>query len=316
MGQKTYEFLNDSFLFDRKLLKNNYSRFSDSELRDELTRYREFVLSNLDKLEHDKNGKCNRLNVFVAQDCLSMEKLKQSALYFDQLVFPDPLFKFTAQPSNSSDAFREFLNFPSDENVSRVGLVKAIHKMTTLAPMVDSNYLKFVPVSYFFEPPEDIPLRYSETAFSDSLPTSILNEYRNKARVYSLKQSDGTLSVEKNLRISRHIAIQFEGDSIENFHGFTLIKSEFKQNTNKSREFIVKMTCPIEAPSIEEFKTWVNQSINQAATEHYTRLSKEFAIASETSASYLTTSEFTNSLLGVRLPDQSIGNSASRVTVY
>ena len=301
MTHKAYEFLNESFLFNDADRDNRYSSHTDSDLKKELKRYREHVLSNDEFLQQELTANSSQLKVFSTtriSDYSSIQQLMQSALYLEQVVSPDPLFELTFEPSNQSKLMGQFLDMPKSEIVNRKELVKTIGNMKNLVPMVSSSYLKFFPLSYYCEPDEETPLTYSESGYADALPPAILSKYLEKVEVKSIRRAKECLTLENSLRIGRDIAVQFRGDQIENTNFYCLLETEFVKVKDESGVFQFKMHLPDEPPTNENFQTWVTQSINQSALAHYRKLLEEFAFASNFKASYLTCSEFTNSLLG------------------
>ena len=307
-SQYLHNFLNDSFLFQQNNFINKFSKYTDRQLRNELQRYREYVLSRSNDLQSNIKENSNHLKMFVGNDCLPLEKLKQSVLYFDQVVYPDPLFELTYSPSKSSSAVGEYLNLTKNSGFNRERLVNAIENIFNLKPMSVENYLIFAPISILDEPPEEIPLRHSKTAFSDVLPPSILEEYRRSVQIYSMEHSNGKTILADKLRVGRHIAIRLKGDSSNKFYGYSLLKSNFDE---VGSEFTLSMNLPNEAPSHEEFEVWVNQSINQTAASHFTNLLNEISLSNQYRASYLTTSDLNAKLLGVELSHQSIKQFSS-----
>lgn len=301
MTRKAYEFLDDSFLFDDSLHSNCYSTYTDSDLKGELQRYREQVISNLDCLNKELTKNTSRLKVFsnvAIGNYFSIQQLKQSALYLDQVLSPDPLFQLTHEPSIQSKTMSQFLGMPNSEIVDRKELVQTVSDMKNLIPMINSNYLKLFPLSYYFEPMDETPLHYSETGYADSLQPAILAKYREKADVRSLNRTNGGLKLDNSIQIGRNIAVNFEGDSTENLAIYNLLESEFNEVDDEPGKFTTKMRLPDEPPPFDYFQTWVNQSINQTALTHFRRLIDEFRFASNFKATYMTNSDFTNSLLG------------------
>ena len=309
MTHKAYEFLKESFLFNDAFRGNYYSSYTDSKLKKELERYREHVLNNFDFLQQELTANSSPLKVFSTikvGDISTIRQLVQSVLYLDQVVSPDPLFELTSEPSNLSISMSQLLDIPNSEIVNRKELVKTVGNMKNLVPMVNSGYLKFFPLSYYFEPDEETPLTYSESAYADALPPEVLSKYLEKVKVKSIRRSKGHLTLENSLQIGRDIAVQFKGNQIEETKFYSLLESEFVKAKDESGVLEIKMYIPDEPPTIERFQTWVHHSINQSALAHYRKLLEEFAFASKFKASYLTGSEFTNSLLGACGSKQSI----------
>ena len=55
--------------------------------------------------------------------------------------------------------------------------------------MVTADYVKFLPLSQIYEPPEEIGLYYSDNYFSDLLSPPTMEFFRNKAVIRSLAPS-------------------------------------------------------------------------------------------------------------------------------
>jgi len=311
MGSIIYEFLSDSFLFNKALQEEDYSSIPEDELKRELTNYREHALSNLAELGREIKGVKARLKLFGDRDYLSTRRLIQTALYLDQVVLPDPIFSFTREDSKVSKSMSEFLGMPQTNKIDRAALSVAASKMKAFTPMVTANYLKFFPVSYYLEPEEKIPLTFSQTGFSDVLPPAILSQYRKNVDVKALKKTDQGWIVEEALKLGRGIAVQFKQDNDDNMHIYNLFEQEVVKMDEATRIVHFKMTLPEEPPAIDQFEAWVNQSVNQAARAHYDQLLKAMMLSSYFGSSFLTGSEFTYSLLGAGSSNQSISGYMS-----
>ncbi len=311
MGSVIYDFLNDSFLFDGSLIHDNYSSVSESDLKQELVKYRDFVMNNAVTLRNEIIQDQYRLRVFGAKDYFSIQNLMQTAFYFDQVVLPDLILPFVRIESNISKTMTQFLGMNKSDSIDRQSLSNAITKMKQLTPMVAANYVKFFPVSYYLEPADEIPITYSENGYSDILHSNILSEYRSKAEVKSLKKCDNGWIVEETLNLGRGIAIQFQGDNDENVHIYNLFEQEIVKFNEDTKIAHFVMTLPEEPPTSGLFQAWVNQSINKAAGAHYEEMIKGLLLSSSFGASYLTCSEFSNSLLGSDVSKKSISQHTS-----
>ena len=306
MGTTTFDFLSESLLFDDAYRDDYYTSVTDADLLEELRRYRQHALANLEVLHQEIALTTSRLKMFGARDSFSLDRLKQSALYLDQVVLPDPLFQQSQESSDTSDQVSRFLGVPNRKEVDRKRLADAASRMKALTPMVAADYVKFFPVSYYFEPDDNIPLYYSETAFADALPTHILSKYRENADVRSLRRTDRGLAVENSLRRGRHISVQFRGDHNGAMMGYALVQNEAVDVDAIARSIHFRPTLPDEPPPVDEFQAWVDQSVNQAARAHHNALLKELALSELFGASYFTSSEFAHSLLGANDPAQSV----------
>ena len=305
MGTAIFDFLSESFLFDDANREDYYASVTDADLLNELVRYRQHVLTNLPTLHREIALPRNRLKVFGARDSFSLRQLKQSALYLDQVTLPDPLFPQSRQTSVTSDQVVRFLGVPNSREVDRRQLADAASRMKALTPMVAADYVKFFPVSYYFEPDEKIPLVYSETAFSEALPKHILSKYRQDADVKSLRRTARGLLVEDSLRRGRQISVQF-GDDRDWEMGYSLLQNDEMDVDTADRVVSFRSTLPDEPPSVDLFQAWVDQSVNQAAMAHFEALVKELALSESLGASYLTSSGFKHSLLGATDREQSV----------
>lgn len=167
--------------------------------------------------------------------------------------------------------------------------------------LLSANYLKFFPISYYFEPEEKVPIGFSEVLFDDVLPPELLSHYKNNVNVRSLKIAKEGLIVEDKLKIGRSIEVRFKNDGDSGSHIYQLFDQEITNFNEKTHSAKVTMTLPDTQPSADEFKVWVYQSINRAAQSHYDKLTKELFLSSRFAASYLTNSPFSHHLLGEKL---------------
>lgn len=312
MGSVTFDFLNQSFLFYVSLIDKSFASVSEKALMKELEKYREHTISSLPTLHEEINDKDQLLKIFGAKDYFSIDHLVQTAFYLDQVVLPDPLLPFSRTESDVSKTMSEFLGMRKDDHLlDRRQLTAAARKMKLLTPMVAANYVKFFPVSYYLEPEDQIPISFSESGYSDVLPSNILSAYRNRADVKSLTKSEKGWIVDNDLNVGRGIAIHFIGDDNKNIQIYNLFEQEIVKIDEDTRIAHFAMTLPDAPPQIDHFRAWVNQSINQAAIAHYQELLKGMFLSSSLGASFLTSSPFTHSLLGSDVVNKSIQSHTS-----
>ncbi len=297
MGSITYDFLNESFLFDPSLVEEGYASVGEKELEKELQKYRDYAISNLPALRNEINDPTQTMRIFGAKDYFSIEHLLQTAFYLDQVVLPDPLLPFSRTEPDVSKTMNEFLGMNKDYSVDRVGLSGAVKRMRQLTPMVAGDFIKFFPISYYLEPDDQIPVSFSPNAYSDILPMQVLGAYRERADVRSLKKDKEGWIVENDLQLGRGIAIHFKEDNDENWHIYNLFEQRIAKVDDETRIAHFEMTLPSELPDKDYFLAWVNQSINQAAIAHYEQLLKSLFLSSWLGVSLITSSPFTHSLL-------------------
>jgi len=306
MGSVIYDFLADSFLFDEMHQSGYYAAVSETAIKKELERYRDFALSNISELHEEIKNEDFQIKIFGSRDFFSIDHLMQTAFYLDQVVLPDLIFPFSHSESDFSKTMNQYLGMSQSDFIDRRSLAAAAQKMKILTPMVAANYLKFFPVSYSPEPGEKIPLTYSENGYADSLPSQILSKYQAEVDVKSLRKSDQHLIVEDVLRIGRCIVVRFKGDGDENSRIYNLFQQKVVEVDDDTRTIQFLMMQPEDPPPLEQFQAWVIQSINKTARAHYDQLIEGLRLSSSFGASYLTSSEFTHSLLGSSTSNENI----------
>lgn len=172
MGTVTFDFLVDSFLFKKNLIQTRYVNISDKEILNELTRYRQFCIEHLADLQQEVKEN-DSLRIFSGMEMPTIALLKQSAFYVGQYIIDDPIFKLTSPNRDVDKVVNQFLKM-ENQDLDRERLSNAALYMKNLTPMVMANYVKFLPVSYLFEPSEEIPILASDCGFSDSLPEPLI----------------------------------------------------------------------------------------------------------------------------------------------
>lgn len=298
MGSPVYDFLTESFLFDSTLHDDRFGGIPDADLFEELQKYRQFCIAQLDVITSDAADSPDALKVFTGLNEVEVQTLKQSALYVHQYVLSDPLFPFSEEQSTSSSATASYLGY-ENSGLDRSGLVAALRRMKILTPMVAANYVKFLPVSRLFEAPTETPIYWPSNQFADTLPPDALKYLRGKAIVKSLQKSSrgAGWTVEDGLKRSRGIIIDFEDDDDRNSHVYHCLQQEVVKMDEETGRAVLRFYLPSEPPSTEMFQAWVIQSVNRAAGDIYARTQTEFAMSAGLGMSFLTSSPLVNELL-------------------
>ena len=298
MGSIVFDFLTESILFDERHIENAFASVQEPNLQKELERYREFIKNNLQAIQEEVTQSPSALRIFGAKDFLSVDNIMQTAWYMEQVIIPDPIFPITAPTSEFSRTASKAIGLHGNSGINRIELASAARKMKTLAPMVAANYVRFFPASYYSETPTEIPIQYSEYAYADTLPSEILDVYHQNALVRSLKKTDdGLLLVEPTLQIGRGIAVSFKNDNADQIQFYHLHEPKIIEINEDTGIAKFVLTLPDEPPSVEQFRHWLYQSVNQTARAHYEDLARGLTMAAKTGASYITNSEFTQVLL-------------------
>jgi hypothetical protein len=301
MGSKVYDFLSESFLFDEPLIGEQFSGITDAEILRELGRYREFCLSSEPELEREASGNTSNLKLFAGVRRVDPRLLKQSALYVEQHILYDPLFELTEQSAPRDRTFRSFLG-GKESPFNRRRLLQVINYLKALTPMVVADYVKLLPTSYFFEPPEHLPFRHSETGFADVLPESLMKFFRDNAIVGSAKIEDGSMVVGGKLELGRGIFVRFKDHGAEDARPYMLLEQHVQSVNQVERTVESTFIMPDKPPDQAVFDRWLFQSINQTAEHLYRRVLLENTFAARFGATYLSTSPFIFRLLEQIVP--------------
>jgi hypothetical protein len=158
--------------------------------------------------------------------------------------------------------------------------------------------LKFLPISYLHEPPQEIPLKYSEVLFSDALPKDILEYFQANAKVVPLRKGDkGWYSVDNEPLVpNRGIVVSFE-DSSTRTYPYMLFETKIISANEETGIVEFAHSLPDTPPDDESFNAWIYQSTNQAARRFFDEIYQEVSLASKIGSTYLTRSPFVHDLL-------------------
>jgi hypothetical protein len=297
MGSVLYDFLADSFLFDDKLIQESFANVPEQEIVQELQKYREHCLANVDSLEREILDKNSNLKVFSCFQDGCFPLLKQSALYLDQVIIDDPLFKLTYERTEMVKVLNQCLGLSSDDTINRAHLTQILAFFKNIIPMIITDYVKLLPVSHKFEPPNPIPVIYTDKYHADILPKEILTWFYKNIEVHSLKKGDGSWIIEDKLYPTRGIFIAFKKHTLTEGEFFHLFEQGIIPDDEEKDGFSINAYLPETPPDLEYFNAWVFQSINKSAKKFYDKIYFENIVASKFNASYLTDSEFTFELL-------------------
>jgi hypothetical protein len=301
MGSKLFDFLSESFLFDGSLINDQFNSVSEGEILKELERYREFCLSSAAELEHEALSNPSNLKLFSGIRRVPPGLLKQSAFYVEQHILYDPLFELTHRMDNNDQALDALFGLKREPfDKSRLSQVASYLK--SLTPMVVANYVKLLPTSYFFEPPDQIPFRHSATGFADVLPEPLMRFFQDNAIVESIKVVDGKMTIDGSFELGRDIHIRFKDHGIDDARGYKLAKQYIKSKDDETRTVNSIIFRTEEPPDQATFDHWVFQSINQTAEHFYRRVFLENTFAVKYGASYMTKSPLVFKLLEQIMP--------------
>ena len=314
MSHIAFNFLSDSLLFDQEHIATKYAEVSDAELWSELEKYRAHVLAREDDLFAESAGAEGALSVYFdtsSRALPTLDLLKQCALYFDQAVVDDPIFPLTRRSTASAAAIGEYLGL-SAPRIDRDGLSSSVAYMRSVRSMTAGQFLRFVPISAGLEPPDKTPITYSATLYAERIPIELREWVHQRARITTLRRSDRKGWVGRpgdSLEIGRAICVDFI-DYGRPFSYF-LLASKFESHGDDPNRFTVIQWMPESPPPVEEFKAWVQQSVNQAGGHVLAHLQVDLVHAAHSRSMFLTESAFLADLLRLR-SDPSLPEDVAR----
>lgn len=300
MAKKCLSFLLDSFLFLSDAVETNYSTYQELEILSELKRYREYVLRNIEDIKSEIKHTHDKLNISVESfKKLPTEDLyKQLILYMDQVVIPDPLFELTEEQNPMSETVGEYMGLQKASAISREKIVDIINYIKCITPLIEANFVVMLPISLIHESPKEIAIKYSPTAFSDVIPSHILDYYRSIVKVYNLEKCEHGLRMDstKPLIPGTQIYVDFPDVMKSKGHIYQYMLQEIVEFDEKTGKAAFRMHIP---DTIDEqtFKVWVNQSINQSANYHFKEKYSEVVLAQKCGCMYLARSPLTAKIL-------------------
>ncbi|MDZ8056504.1 MAG: hypothetical protein RMX68_007290 [Aulosira sp. ZfuVER01] len=297
MGSQTFDFLTESFLFRDDFIKKRFRTVSDREILNELNDYREFCLARKSQIEEEVVTNTSNLNMLSGLEMPDLSLLKQSAFYINQYLINDPIFSLSYRGNEFSKAWNTSLGI-IEEPVDRNKLSQVVSYVKKLTPMVAADYVKLLPIDNFLEPPEQLPILYSENLFSDVLPQHLLDFFYKNTTIKSLERlPDNPQAFRLNeLQACREILIQFNKHT-DRSYGYILYETHFDILDKEERKFQAAMRLPDELPDIDSFTNWVNQSFYMSCKQIYDEVIWKNLIATRYRASYLSESQFVFDML-------------------
>lgn len=300
MSKVAYKFLENSFLFKDKYINSRFSSFDDNELKNEIKKYREYIIDNMDNIKDEIKIGTENINTSIESfgNLPNESLLKQLALYIDKVVIKDPLFELSKEDSEINTVFNNALKLKSEDSIKREDMLSIISYMKKCSLLVKKDYVKFFPLSLIHEPPKEIPVSYSKDNFKYNLPQNILEYFKKNIEVYNLEKRDGYLEYKKNssLTLGTSIYVGLNEKSFQNGMIYQYMETKIVNVDEKNRTFSTINYIPKNI-SKEEFDIWVDQSINRTSLDLFNRILNEIILTKEIDSMYLTNSKFVFGLL-------------------
>lgn len=301
MSHINYDFLSESFLFGPHV-DNEFEGFSDKEIQNEMQKYREHVLANINNIFDETVGKKNLISITIESFAKRPDDnlFKQLALYVDQILISDPLFELTEEKSKSTEVMSQFCGMKV-EGLDRARLVEVLRYMKQCTALVVCNFVKFIPISYLHEAPKDVPIMYDKDNYENVLPSNIMNFLKENIDVRNTYQNqNGGLRVEleKPLEKGTGLYIHFPDCSFNSGEIVQYQISELVEFDEKTGKALMRLSIP-ERIGNDEFLIWLNQSVNKACIRLYDETYQEFILSSRLNAMYLTQSTLKAKLISM-----------------
>lgn len=235
------------------------------------------------------------LKVLSSIEKMPYETLKQSALYFDQFVIYDPLFKFTHTGNEVSKVVTKYLGFQNN-GINREDLAKTAKLLKAITPMIAADFVKILPISYNFEPPKETLINLPINYYAEELPEEIMQYFRDRAIVKSIEKVNGGWRILDNNDLTPGLFITFDDldkqqGSIYHYFYQELVKTE------DPNRYLTKMSLASYPMDKATWDVWKFQSVNSAAKATFDKIYIENLIANNLKATYLTDNGFTSNLL-------------------
>lgn len=312
MSNINFDFLADSFLLNENCIANRYNDYTDDDLQKELEKYRAHCLNNLKELTSSVQNIDSNLKVIARDDYFDANRILQSALYLDNYVVYDPIIPFTTPVDTLQKTASEFFTESTTYSL-REPLLSSISVIKSLQPLVAGGFVRMLPLSVYFEPPEKVPIYISGEV--DKYGRSIIDE---ETRRYFVKNfvlktfinKDGCSEPSEKLTRTRHVNCQF-GD----YDGYSMDYYYFDSAPNLQDESANSFSLMIEKdalpPSKEEFRKWISWCFSSSALFAYKQVKKHISIAKHLGTQPIVSTEFESGLLRINSSEKSIQSTTA-----
>lgn len=311
MGSITYDFLNNSFLFHQASIENKFAKYTNKQVEDEIERYLEFVTDNSDTIEKEIGEIDSDLKIFSSTKNHPINFLSQTVFYLDQFIIQDPLINHSVNQTLESKEIGQHVGYIQSE-IEKSDVAKTCSYLKKITPLIAANQVKLFPISDYVRSKWSGQLHYAAKQYKGILPKEIEEFYWKNVKLKNL-HSNGTggyyLNPDEGFGISRAIHVSFGEENLANGNMYYLTKMLLSP-PDENNIAKLEMFLPKESPAKEEFETWVTQSINSSAINHYSETVKEIELSSQLGTMYLTNEQIRSDLLRINGddPDKTIEN--------
>ncbi|MGL5835016.1 MAG: hypothetical protein ACRC1Z_17565 [Waterburya sp.] len=229
----------------------------------------------------------DRLSALFSTSSTKVTKnnLLSSTLIYDSIIIDDPLMFLTSKSS-------------SEELLGGLALFAWAFKL------IRSDFIRILPITFFNNPSNEVPLLSSDDAFKSSIPSEIhdfIHENAilksvvrdNRGRMLVLSE-DAVLSRRTALNVSFKDDYWHKGVSLYLFQTLEVIGEQENDNLTYSTNWNPKGIL-----GEEKFKFWAYQSINQAMRARLINIYNESCLAIKVGHTYVTESKFESRFLAM-----------------
>lgn len=284
MGSPLWDFLWDSLLFDDQLIDSGFAEISESELKDELSKYVARAAKAVPDIQTSLQQSMPGPMLAAGARLRPRQMLIQGAFYIERVVMNDPMFEVGASALRERLMAEELLR-TEPSPVNRGGLAWIARYMKDLTPMVAANYVAFLPVNQGIGfAAETLPLSPIVNRYI-TLPQEVMDLLLRRIVI-----KPGTVDVPSGsttgMKDASAVWVEFEG----------LQETSWYRTTSNSEPVVV-------APSSEDVKRmfqtrrepgkaeWViAEAARYAMTQAYRQIMGEVSVANLVNASYATES--------------------------
>ena len=180
-------YIENNILFDEKQIGGQYRSLSSRQLERELEHYREFCINSVSNTSNQQFSQTDS-NIYIPQIPFVKDDkfIKQSALYFDKVVIPDPLFAQTGFIDAASLPKEDLIGKMRPEKLyrrfDRRKIAKSSKMIAQLKVALANNLMVILPTSYISE------YRFEQKKMTEILNAKIEKDFIDECRPFAVRK--------------------------------------------------------------------------------------------------------------------------------
>lgn len=227
----------------------------------------------------------------------ALEPLLPSAFVYSRLYTNDPLLRFATPSDSFTDAHNRALGLRTDRAVNPQSVANAVWYFELLAPLIRCGVITVLPIAELHAPPDERPINFSEDWFRSEVPEHLHDFVHQQAIIREVSPApDGAgLIIHRHAptKPTRGISVAFNDDfegMPTNFYLLSETKEVERLGENQVR---LGQTFDFSNPPDQSlFDAWMYQSVNRTIIDRLSSMAREFELAEQLHATYLTESKF------------------------